>query len=221
MKKLYRIIVLLLVLSVISTAVLLILSPDVIPAHYNASGQVDRFGSKYEQLIFPGFSVLMTVFLFILLQYQKRRNAPETEQKILLCTLIFSLVLFLVLEIFFGIAAISYSGQSIPMNPDIVLRFIFIVTGVLLICFGNLMPKARRNAFFGLRTKWSMANDAVWQKSQRFGGISAVVCGLLLIILTVIVPYDWAVPVLSVLVFLWILGSVAASYWYWKTASRQ
>ena len=32
--------------------------PDKIPAHYNAAGEVDRWGSKYEMLIFPGLIVI-------------------------------------------------------------------------------------------------------------------------------------------------------------------
>ena len=47
---------------------------------------------------------------------------------------------------------------------------------------GNVMPKARRNALFGLRTRWSMAEDEVWRKSQRFGGFSAVALGFVLIV---------------------------------------
>ncbi len=62
MKKLYYVLALLLILSVISTSVTIIISPDIIPAHYNVHGEVDRFGSKYENLIFPGFSFLMAVF---------------------------------------------------------------------------------------------------------------------------------------------------------------
>ena len=31
--------------------------PDQIPAHYGISGEVDRWGSKYETLIFPGVTL--------------------------------------------------------------------------------------------------------------------------------------------------------------------
>ena len=32
----------------------LLFLPDSIPVHYNAAGAADRWGSKYEMLIFPG-----------------------------------------------------------------------------------------------------------------------------------------------------------------------
>ncbi len=216
MKKLYYAIGALLIISIISTSVILILSPDVIPAHYNAAGEVDRFGSKYENLIFPGFAVLMVGIFLLILKHQRKKNVPEMEQKVLLGAAIFSLILFNAIGLFFGIAAINYSNNPIKMTPDLIIKFTSIGTGVLLIVFGNIMPKVRRNALFGLRTKWSMANDRVWQKSQRFGGFSAVGCGLTMIILAVFLPGMWNVAVLTAAVLIWVTACILASYRYWK-----
>ncbi len=216
MKKLYYTIAVLLIFSIISTSVILILSPDVIPAHYNAVGEVDRFGSKYENLIFPGFAVVSVGILLLLQKYQRKKNAPEVEQKVLLGTAIFMQILFIALGLFFGITAINYSSNPAKMNPDFIVRFTNIGTGILLIILGNIMPKARRNALFGLRTKWSMSNDSVWQKSQRFGGFSSVICGLIMMISAVFVSGIWNIVILIATVFTWIIACVIASYRYWK-----
>ena len=53
---------------------------------------------------------------------------------------------------------------------------------------GNIMPKVRRNSAIGVRTKWSVANDSVWQKTQRYGGRVMVAAGLAAIILSLFVP---------------------------------
>ena len=71
------------------------------------------------------------------------------------------------------------------------MKFTGIAIGILLVILGNIMPKMRRNAMFGLRTKWSMTNDSVWQKSQRFGGIASVLCGLAMIVISAFVPGVW------------------------------
>ncbi len=47
--------------------------PDEVPAHYNASGEVDRWGSKFELFILPGIG------LFILLLMQIFERHPETH----------------------------------------------------------------------------------------------------------------------------------------------
>lgn len=44
------------------------------------------------------------------------------------------------------------------------------------------MPKVKRNGVFGVRTKWSMSNDTCWNLSQRFGGMSFVITGILIIV---------------------------------------
>ncbi len=219
MKKLYETIFLLLVLSLMVTAVILILSPDVIPAHYNASGAVDRFGSKYENLIFPAFAFSATAVYMLVLKYQQKKNAPKFEQKVVLYMAIFTLLLFTALQLFFGIAAINYSDDSAGLNSEILVKLVSLGSGILLIVFGNIMPKAKRNAFFGLRTVWSMANDSVWQKSQRFGGISAVLCGLLMSISAVVFSENWNMILMSVFLFTWIIACIIASYLFWKADS--
>ena len=55
-------------------------------------------------------------------------------------------------------------------------------TGLILVLVGNVMPKLRMNSLIGLRTSWSMKNETVWKKSQRFGGISFIVSGVLMIV---------------------------------------
>ncbi|BDH62022.1 hypothetical protein MTP04_21520 [Lysinibacillus sp. PLM2] len=60
--------------------------PDRIPGHFNALGEVDRWGSKYEIIILP----IMGMFLFFLLSlfekaphmhnYPKRLNENNVEQ---------------------------------------------------------------------------------------------------------------------------------------------
>ena len=49
-------------LSAVMAAVFLAFLPDTIPMHYNASWEVDRYGSKYEMLLFPGVALVLCVF---------------------------------------------------------------------------------------------------------------------------------------------------------------
>lgn len=58
-----------------------------------------------------------------------------------------------------------------------------IATGVLLAAVGNYLGKARRNAAFGIRTPWTMAESAVWDRTHRFTGVLMVLAGGVLIVL--------------------------------------
>jgi uncharacterized membrane protein len=68
-----------------------------------------------------------------------------------------------------------------------VLRPVAASVGVLLIAVGNYLGKARRNAIFGLKTPWTLADDTVWDRTHRFTGLGMVLGGLVLIAVSLLV----------------------------------
>ena len=55
-----------------------------------------------------------------------------------------------------------------------------IVFGLLFVISGNIMPKVKRNSLIGMRTPWTMKNDDVWKRSQRFSGFAFVIAGIIM-----------------------------------------
>ena len=51
--------------------------PDEVPAHYNAVGEVDRWGSKWELLILPGIGAFILFFMQVLEKYPELHNYPK------------------------------------------------------------------------------------------------------------------------------------------------
>lgn len=216
MKKLYYFSLGIILLTIVGTAILLVFKPDTIPAHYNLAGEVDRYGSKYENLIWPLSSVIMGAF-FLLLARHQRKKGEKSNEKVLLYTSAATLLFFAALGFYFMIKAIRHDSAALPaVGTDGILKFTGIGIGALLVVLGNIMPKARRNSLIGLRTTWSMANDSVWQKSQRFGGIVSVVSGLAIILLAVFLPGDWVGLAMIGVITVWLILCVAASYRYYK-----
>jgi len=215
MKKLYRMIYLVLLICAVGTAVFLVLSPDRIPVHYNFAGEVDRIGSKFENLIFPGFAVILAGFFLLMARFQ-RKQGQATNEKILLYAGICTLIFFTLLGFHFMWKAIRYDPAEHPVAMEDINRFVNIGIGALLVVLGNIMPKMRRNALFGIRTRWSMSSDAVWQKSQRYCGISSVIVGFVLIVSALFVPGLWNLAVLTAVIAVWCALCVAASYRYYK-----
>jgi uncharacterized membrane protein len=68
-----------------------------------------------------------------------------------------------------------------------VLRPVAAAVGVLLIAVGNYLGKARRNAIFGLKTPWTLADDTVWDRTHRFTGLGMVLGGIVLIAIALMV----------------------------------
>jgi uncharacterized membrane protein len=76
-----------------------------------------------------------------------------------------------------------------------VLRPVAAATGVLLLAIGNYLGKARRNAVFGLRTPWTLADATVWDRTHRFTGWAMVAGGLALIGISLVVSRAEALAV--------------------------
>ena len=66
MKKGYWVIAALVLLSIVVSVIFISMMPDQVPMHYNAAGQVDRMGSKYENLIFPGAMIFVGIPLIFI-----------------------------------------------------------------------------------------------------------------------------------------------------------
>ena len=212
MKKLYITLYSLTVICILATSLLLSVMPDTVPLHYNFAGEVDRFGSKYEFLIMHLITLVLTYILLITAKYQGKKEQKNSE-KILVLIAIYSLVFFSIIQFFFQYKTLNYTNKPLSLDA---LKFITIMIGLFQIVFGNIMPKLRRNSFIGLRTSWSMANDDVWQKSQRFAGISSVVVGILVIIGSIFFSGKISMIFMLTLITVWVAICIFFSYKYYK-----
>jgi uncharacterized membrane protein len=84
-----------------------------------------------------------------------------------------------------------------------------LAVGVLFMLLGNYMGKLRRNFFVGIRTPWTLASDAVWERTHRFGGRLFVLGGLAMVIVALVDPVPWLLLIVVLAVLL-----VAAGYSY-------
>ena len=199
------------------TCILLVLSPDTVPVHYNLAGEIDRMGSKYEYLIFPVLAIPVGGFFGWM---AKRYRQTPADEKALVISGICVLSVMGFLGIYFQIAAILYdpmAGGGLQLN---VMRLTVMAIGAMLMILGNFMPKARRNSFYGLRTGWSLSSDEVWQKSQRFAGHTSVLCGVIMVLLAAFLDGFHCLIMSTVLVLLWMIASVVMSYRYYRESKK-
>lgn len=155
--------------------------PDTIPAHYGFDHQVTRWGSKYETLLYPLVSVLMGGFLLVMAKFSaKQEEHGRNNENVVVTTGIFILLLYNILNGYCLYTAF-HAVEDLSSLPVDINQMIFGITGALMIVVGNIMPKLRMNSVVGLRTRWSMKNEVTWKKSQRIGGISFIIGGILTI----------------------------------------
>lgn len=197
-KKLYWILMLL-PLAVVLIALQFL--PDQIPAHYGAGGQVDRWGSKYETLIFPALTAVFGITMLALSKYASRREENGTNNEgTVLATGLFGMVLFDAMTLFFLYLDFRKIGNLSAASVDL-YQLLFGILGLGMVVIGNIMPKVRMNSLIGLRTPWSMSSEGAWKKSQRFGGISFILGGLATVLVSLLTR--------GLFCFLWSMGILA------------
>ena len=157
-------------------AALLVL-PAEIPAHYDAAGNITRWGSKYEMLLLPLLTLLMGGFLLKVSRWSSQKSTENRAAVLAIgCG---ALLVFNVMTVVFLVKAyrIAALGTGLELS---VSRILFGVTGLLLFCLGNVMPKIRRNGWCGVRTAWTMESDGNWRRSQIVDGGVMMAVGLVL-----------------------------------------
>ncbi|MEZ0325880.1 MAG: SdpI family protein [Fimbriimonas sp.] len=154
--------------------------PDRVPTHWNLYGKPDGFGSKWVNVLMGPALVFFILALTLLLPLLSPKSlsisrfAP-TFGKLMV------IVSALMATLSFVIGQASQSNSSFNMT-SVMLAVMFVFFALM----GNLMGKVKRNAFVGIRTPWTLADERVWDATHRdaarlwfFGGLAGAVLSLL------------------------------------------
>lgn len=186
--------------------------PDEVPVHFGINNQVDRWGSKYELLILP-FVVMVIGIVFLLIARHLDKNEENGSNNFNVCITvgIAVLAMFNVLTYFILYMSLMGSQDLEPMQIDLLNLMAFLI-GLVVIIIGNVMPKVKLNSLLGLRTRWSMSSEEAWKKSQRFSGYSAIVTGLIIVILSFVLNGSASVFITVLLLFVMGIADTVYSY---------
>ena len=212
------------ILPMIITAIVLQFMPDMVPAHYDANGVVDRWGTKYEQFIFPGIIILLSLGWMIYIRYYVKKidTAKDMKEKAIIISNSETLrwVAFLQ-NILFGVQQCCIMLQAYrEANKEVTDakatstdNLIMMGFGIFVILIANLLTKTRKNYVIGLRTKWSMYNDQTWRKSNFGGAICLIIAGLMTVVTSVIVKDVFLVKMIPMgYMFAAVLVAIVYSY---------
>ena len=167
--------------------------PKEVPMHWNASGEIDRWGDKSELFMMIFMLTGITYLIFLVIPYidpkQKLQNMGNKLNN-----------LRMILGLFMSALAIYilFSVQQKTSNPVL----IFPLVGLLFAFLGNYFKTIKPNYFIGIKTPWTLENEEVWKKTHLLGGKLWFVGGLLMA-LTFVLPNN-----IQIYTFLTILGVI-------------
>ena len=145
--------------------------PQQVPSHWNIHGEVDGWSSKpFAVFGLPG--ILLAMHWTCVLASCADPKAKNYTPKMLTVVLWICPVLSLVLNSMVFAAALGYQ-----INIEIILP---LLSGLLFIIIGNLLPKCRQSYTMGIKLPWTLANEENWNKTHRLGGKVWVIGGAII-----------------------------------------
>ena len=187
--------------------------PDEMPIHWDLAGRPNGWGGRAAgALLLPMIALALWAILTVLPRLDPRRANYakfQSSYDLVVAATVATLVLL-------HVAIVGNAlGWPIP-----ILRVVPLAMGILFVVLGNVLPRARPNWWFGIRTPWTLSNARVWARTQRVGGFALVASGVVAIA-SALLPSRFALPVLVAAVVAAAIFSVGYSYFAWRQESTR
>lgn len=147
--------------------------PASVPIHWNAAGEVDDYAPKaIGAFLLPAIMLALAGVYAALPAISPSGFDIEGRSRAYRAILLILLVFMLAIHVFALLSAMNMARSTTAVIP--------LLVGALLVALGNYLPKVPRNFFIGIRTPWTLADEDVWFRTHRLGGVLFVVSGVLL-----------------------------------------
>ncbi|GEM47488.1 DUF1648 domain-containing protein [Deinococcus cellulosilyticus] len=163
--------------------------PERVPVHYNFQNVPDRYGSPAE--VFVMLVVMVPYFPLLLMNATAMGVKGEQNQQTFGQLQQYARVLLLLLCS--GIALGQVLTWQGILDTDAMTRMVFTMIGIFLMLMGNISPRVTRNYFSGFRTAYTLRSDLAWYDVNRKGAYLMTFCGLLVLVLTWVLPGNWPI----------------------------
>lgn len=164
--------------------------PDPTPIHWDTRGVADGFMAK-------PLGPFLLPLIMVPLAAVPGRAGRHVRIAVLACLLVLH-------------AGTTLLTLGYPLS---LAALVLVAVGGLLVVAGNALGKVQRNPFVGLRTPWTLLDDEVWLRSNRFAGRVLVVGGAALVIGGLLGAPWWLLLVVAAPV---VVAPVVHSYVTWR-----
>lgn len=203
-------------LRILSTTPLLLLGflpfmSELFPWQYDLAGAPARFGNRYELIMY----ILIPIAIGWGCYYWVRlgeKNGIQKNAKFVTSLVIILVVLIQALLIWILFAGLNGNTPFFGSGISIIGKFSLYVVGILLLVYGNQLPRASFKSSFGFKSMWNTGSEKTWIYSQKLVGILCIACGLGIILLNLFLPISNFATILLLPTGVFVLGSYLLSY---------
>lgn len=185
-------------------------APERLPVHWGLSGEIDRYGGRFEGLVLLPITALG---VYLLLRYLPRLDPGRANYALFGgAYALIRLAVLGTLAAVYGIVLLWAWGRPVDaagLVPSLV--------GGLLVVVGSVLGKVRPNWFVGIRTPWTLSSKLAWAKTHRLGGWLLIADGLALVIVAGVLRPAWASGAVAAVLIGSVLLLSVYSYLVWRT----
>lgn len=187
--------------------------PERVPTHWGLHGNVNGYSSPAAAIFrFPAVMAGLVLLFSVLPAISPRHFEVDSFRSTYLY------IMVLIVAAFGYFQGIILWAAVTPYDKAIATRAIMGGACLLLVLMGNVFSKVKRNFYIGVRTPWTLSNDAVWYATHRLAAKVFVTTGVLGFIFAFVLPN----PMLAVLVVLpGGMIPVVYSFVYYKRLEKQ
>ncbi|MGL4662277.1 MAG: SdpI family protein [Culicoidibacterales bacterium] len=182
--------------------------PEKVAVHFNYQGVADTYYDRVPAIVILPI-VLLVTHMFIYFITSLSLNTKPIHPKM------WKIIVWMipVISVCVSVGLYVYNLKLMPNGA----MFIFGPVSLLFIVIGNYLPKCEHNYFVGVKTPWALLDEKNWRATHRFSGPLWVVCGLLMLIITIL----QISPILFFIVIIVMTGvPFIYSYWYYQKQKK-
>lgn len=186
--------------------------PQEIPLHWNARGEIDRYGPKQELWWVLAMTSGLTYFILLAVPYiDPKKRIQEMGAK-------YTQLKYVLIAAMSGIGTVIV--YMVQQEQDGSMMPLMVLIGLLIAVLGNYMKTIRPNYFIGIRTPWTLENPEVWEKTHKLAGKLWFVGGLIIILLAFLTEGPRQVILMIVLLLVICLIPLVYSYLQFRKLSK-
>lgn len=150
--------------------------PNEIATHWGADGTPNGYSSR--AFVVFGIPIIMLILHLIVSLLTAKKDTNAISDKLFCLLLWICPVMSIVVSTLIYAVALGYE-VNVPVLA-------MLLVGIIYIVFGNYLPKARQNHFYGVRVKWTLESKKNWEHTNRFSAKIMVALGIVCIICAVL-----------------------------------
>lgn len=153
--------------------------PPQIAVQWSSTGEVrNRLPKGVVAFGLPALFFAVNLYSNLRLYHDpKRENGTQSRAIQLLATWIPSVLSLVLVPLTLFMALGAYKQFPVVMQ---------VMTGIMLIVFGNYLPKCRQNYTIGIKLPWTLHDAENWNKTHRMAGFLWMLGGLIMIVVSLL-----------------------------------